>query len=694
MRNPLAAFLNPVAEAPVPVGAPRNTTGGANPLMSFRTSRAAAMERLDDAGIVFAIINTRAKRLAAVKWDLVRLDRGGSANQTLDDAEIFDRPHMAATTWAQPNDHFSRTTFLQAWSTYYDMVGEAYIAPTFVGSIPIELWLLEPQRMTPQPDPNEYLLGWDYRDPTGLIHSIPAAEVWQQRFPNPNDRYRGLGAIQAAAVDVAISQKTAAWNLTFFKNSAEPGAVIEVDSPLTDPEYKRLQAEIKGNHQGVRNAHKTMILQNAKYVVRSFSPKDMELSVNRQLTDEQIRQAFAISKTNLGLSEDVNRATADTARDTEAVDHTIPKLEELQMMLNTQFLPGFGAAGRGLAFRYQNPRPANVEDETKQQDSNTRTWQAMVAAGADPVEAAEALSLPQLAFKPKPVQAIPIPPAAPVEDDEPDPSASLIAHIRAITDNEDPEPDGPTPELLVYQNDFERALALLIAEFDGITNEMIAALIVAVVAALASDDPATALTDIRLPQGNAVATIVTAATALAETSTSRSQDELRAIDIEDPPAPPPDTETITAEAVISAALIAAALTSSGVNEAVRVNTADITPAAVGESVDEFLRGLTGASRDQQLATRMSSTQQQARLDAFEAAENDDTEVATKVVWLADETLDANTCGPCRDVEGRLFETIAEARKAYPSGGFRSCDGRDRCRGTVVPVRVDTPIGGA
>lgn len=51
-----------------------------------------------------------------------------------------------------------------------------------------------------------------------------------------------------------------------------------------------------------------------------------------------------------------------------------------------------------------------------------------------------------------------------------------------------------------------------------------------------------------------------------------------------------------------------------------------------------------------------------------------------------ELLDRNTCRPCSLVDGRDYVDLEEAHRDYPgNGGFHACEGRDRCRGTLVIV---------
>jgi hypothetical protein len=56
--------------------------------------------------------------------------------------------------------------------------------------------------------------------------------------------------------------------------------------------------------------------------------------------------------------------------------------------------------------------------------------------------------------------------------------------------------------------------------------------------------------------------------------------------------------------------------------------------------------------------------------------------------IASELLDRNTCGPCGNIDGHEYRTLAVARADYPSGYYRLCEGGSRCRGTLVFIHDD------
>ncbi|WP_431728592.1 phage portal protein family protein [Verrucosispora sp. TAA-831] len=59
------------------------------------------------------------------------------------------------------------------------------------------------------------------------------------------------------------------------------------------------------------------------------------------------------------------------------------------------------------------------------------------------------------------------------------------------------------------------------------------------------------------------------------------------------------------------------------------------------------------------------------------------ELPDGVTWVANETLDRNTCGACRRADGTRYRSLDDALADYPTVlGYRACDGRWRCRGFI------------
>jgi hypothetical protein len=152
--------------------------------------------------------------------------------------------------------------------------------------------------------------------------------------------------------------------------------------------------------------------------------------------------------------------------------------------------------------------------------------------------------------------------------------------------------------------------------------------------------------------------------------------------------PRPDTEDIAdllrtrAEAVDE--MLARDLAMSASREATRLTGGSITPGEVADKVTEHLRGLKGAAASDHLGGAVQTSINDARKLTFnrDGREGD---------IFSSELLDSNTCSACIAVDGTHYQDVEAAAADYPTGGFIGCEGRERCRGTLIKVyRSETP----
>lgn len=147
-----------------------------------------------------------------------------------------------------------------------------------------------------------------------------------------------------------------------------------------------------------------------------------------------------------------------------------------------------------------------------------------------------------------------------------------------------------------------------------------------------------------------------------------------------------DDEAVTAAAirdklrqiaVTTARLLGVGLVQSAVRQAMRLWGSG--PAEqVAAQVDDHLAGLSTAAVEEQVGAAMTAAQNEGRMAVLQ--------VAPQATYVATEILEpGRTCQPCREVDGTEYTTLAEARAAYPVGGYMGCLGGSRCRGTLVTV---------
>ncbi|MDQ7910249.1 phage portal protein [Phytohabitans sp. ZYX-F-186] len=426
MRSLLGTVVDAVGSitnrSPVPYVSHDYTVGVGVGLAQTR-DRGGQLAAMSGNGTVFSIVDRLATSTAAVDWHMhrTRIDTTKVCPICEQPGVVLVKDHLALRIWNKPSDFFTRQELVEAGQQHFDLTGETWLLverDERMRGLPLGLWTIRPDRIDPVPSKEKFLVGYIYKSPDGQRIPLDLDEVIQIRRPDPEDPYRGLGAIQAALRDVDSANLAAQWNRNFFLNSAEPGGMIKTDGRLDDDEWNQLRQRWNEQHKGVSRAHRVAILEGYEWIDRKYTNRDMQLTELRILSRDMIREAYGIAKFALGDVDDVNRATAEASKAWFAESATVPRLDRWKQALNNDFLPLFGSTGSGVEFAYGNPVPPDEEAENAARDSKTSAWATLVTAGADPDDAADVVGLPRMRVRaPQPVQA---PAAGDDEDDGPD----------------------------------------------------------------------------------------------------------------------------------------------------------------------------------------------------------------------------------------------------------------------------------
>lgn len=342
--------------------APQTATAGnvanAGVSASFGGGTDAQMRAYGQSGWLFSVVDRIGTAVAAPDWKLYRKAGSGGRSGTKGQRQEIER-HPALDLWNRPNPFVDRGEFIVTGQQHMDLVGEKWWHIVFSGRTPVELWVLRPDRMRPVPHPTEFIAGYEYRV-GGRWEPLDREEVVFARDPNPFDAYRGLGRVQSFLVDIGSERMAAEWTRNFFYNGAKPAAIIEFPEQLSDPEYEKFVRRMREQLQGVNNAHRTFVLEGAKFVDVKYSQRDMQFNDLRKLHRDIILGAFGISQAMLGITESVNRANAEAGEVMFSRWLVVPRLRRIRSMLNTRIAPLFGD---DLEFDYVDPTPENQELE-------------------------------------------------------------------------------------------------------------------------------------------------------------------------------------------------------------------------------------------------------------------------------------------------------------------------------------------
>lgn len=653
--------------------------------LTGRADPKAAMTAMGSVGTLFSIVSLLSNSTAQVKWHLWRKAASG-----LDEDRIEITSHAALDLWAKPNPFMPRQEFVEVVQQHVDLCGEGWWIVGRIGnSIPLELWPVRPDRMAPVPHPTKFLSGYVYTGPDGEKIGLGLNEVIMLRLPDPMDPYRGMGPVGSVLVDLEGYAAATQWNRNFFRNSAEPGGIIEIPEMMEDEEFNRLRARWNEQHRGVTNAHRVAILETGKWVDRKYTMKDMQFTELRRVSREVIREAFRVHGHMLGLSEDINRANAEAADEVHARWQTIPRLERIKGALNNDLLPMYGTTARDLEWDYENPVPEDQAAETADFAARVTAYVALVGASVDPAAAAAVCELPDdiatMVPKPDPIVVAPPVPGQPAPDpNAPQPPDAppaptgrarrwLDAMVRRAELRAAQADTAPEDRL---QADWQGALDGLVTAWSAVTAAQLVQLLDQIRTAVDRNETET-LGGLAIDSTAGAALLTGAMVGLYGEGAQSVVDEAAAQGVQDVHPASADEATLGATAAAAAALLASGLAAAAGREALRLATPDATGDQVSDAVREYLDGLGDRALRDQLGGALHTAQHAGRMDTLRTAPT--------ARYYASEHNDANACEPCSEVDGREYVDLAAAEVDYPTGRYVDCLGRDRCRGQVMPV---------
>lgn len=407
------------ADSPVPL-AERYTYGrGGTGLFASPETRGYVrqMAMFGEIGTVQAIVSRLMSSVSKVEWKLWTKTASG-----LDEDRVEIKPgmHAALDLWNRPNPFMTQAHFIKAITQHKELTGEANAVVGYAGKIPLELWPVRPDRLEPMPDPFKFLTGWSYTGPNGDRVPLELNEIIRSILPSPLDPYRGMGPVRSIIKDLETEDDRRTWQRMFFKNSARPGGIVQVDKRLSDPEFDEMRERWAEQHKGVNKAHRVAILeQGAQWVETSMSMRDMQFAEINNAQRDKILEAWGFPKFALGMVDDVNRANAEASTAFFEQWLVETRCDDLKDMLNFQVLPLFGQdQNRRYEFDYVSPVPENAEQELASITARSTAAVAMAGAGFDVPATEEWLDLPAISFE-RPVPPAPILPPGAALGDEP-----------------------------------------------------------------------------------------------------------------------------------------------------------------------------------------------------------------------------------------------------------------------------------
>jgi len=271
-----------------------------------------------------------------------------------------------ADRMARPNAKQSWGDFLQEWSGFYALYGEAFVRMIrTIGSetgrgLP-EFVNLSPAKMREQIDRETgAITAWKW---TGgaISEDIPTEDIIHTKSFNPYNPMRGLSPLDAIAEEVEIDQASLEFNRAFFKNDATPNFILSTDATLTKDQIERLTEWWKSRYGGRKNAFKPAVFEKGlKPSTISNSHKDMDFVEQKRMTREEILGIWKTPKALFNITDDLNYSTFQGQMKIFWLYCLMPILRKFEDSFNAFVMTKYGG---GLVFKFDLKNvPAFQED--------------------------------------------------------------------------------------------------------------------------------------------------------------------------------------------------------------------------------------------------------------------------------------------------------------------------------------------
>jgi HK97 family phage portal protein len=310
-------------------------------------------------GITYACVSAIAEDVARIEFQL-------ATKQADDSLAPYTKQHPFLELLKHPNPTQSSYEFIEMTQTHIELAGEAfwYVPKGTITAKPKELWIMRPDlvQIVYNQETGE-VSGYIYHKWNGRVQvPLELDEVIHFKMPNPINPYRGMGTVQAGIVYIQTEEYTSRYSRNFLANNATPAGIVNFKGTIPEPEFEKIKRQWRREYGDVQNAGKTAFLRNvdANYTKIGSTFSDINLSELKTMTRDDIMFMFRVSKPILGITENVNYASAKTAEYIFAKRVIDPKMNRLVDFIQTFYNQKYKD---NLAVTYKSPIPQDNDEK-------------------------------------------------------------------------------------------------------------------------------------------------------------------------------------------------------------------------------------------------------------------------------------------------------------------------------------------
>lgn len=332
-------ITHPAATQPLDIQLKSLTLPAANPHWNLFgqsdkwKTQVAIDEGYNASAIAYACIEKRAKLLASIPWIV--------ETKTKDGWERNDK-HPLSQLIESPNPSQSWYEIIYGASQQLDLSGNAYISEIKAGArnLPRELWLLPSKNMRIKAGRQNLIDLYEYGHGAGWS-KIEPEDMIQLMFPNPDSPYFGQPTLRAAGRPVDIDRESGIWQKASLENRSVVDLYLKLPDNTTPEQAEHAREQLKQRQQAPANARKPLAT-TAEVKNLGQTAVELDFVASRRAVWTEICAAFGMSLADLGMTESVNLANAESMNKALIENTIIPLLTLIEHQLNHQLAREFG----------------------------------------------------------------------------------------------------------------------------------------------------------------------------------------------------------------------------------------------------------------------------------------------------------------------------------------------------------------
>ncbi len=245
-----------------------------------RVTTTSAMQQL----VVFNCVRVLAESIGMLPCRLMK--QAGKTRLPANEHRLFPLLSMA------PNGYMTAQEFWEMLVACLCLRGNFFAYKVVALGNVVELLPINPDMVSAKLK-DDWTVEYTVSFKTG-VRVLTQDEIWHVRLFTL-DGLHGLNPIAYARQALGLGQAMDAHAAKLFTNGAVASGVLSTSEQLTDDAFDRLKTQFQGEHMGVANAYKPMILEmGLDWKPISLNAQDTQFIESKKLTESQICGLFRV----------------------------------------------------------------------------------------------------------------------------------------------------------------------------------------------------------------------------------------------------------------------------------------------------------------------------------------------------------------------------------------------------------------